>query len=66
MDKKVEILSTEKGIQINITADDPAAIREIQEHKQSYSDMLREQEPETVGGAHHREHHGSRAHHGGR
>ena len=66
MDKKVEILSTEKGIQINITADDPAAIREIQEHKQSYSDMLREQEPETVGGAQHRERHGHHAHHGER
>jgi hypothetical protein len=65
MGKKVEVLNTEKGIQINITADDPAAIREIQEHTQWYSDILQEHEPEREHAVHHREHHGSHARHGG-
>jgi hypothetical protein len=64
MDKKVEVISTEKGIQINITADDPAGIQEIQEHKQWYSDILQEHEPESEHAVHHREHHASHAHHG--
>jgi hypothetical protein len=64
MDKKVEVVSTEKGIQINITADDPAGIREIQEHRQWYSDILREHEPQSEHATHHREHHRSHSHHG--
>jgi hypothetical protein len=66
MDKKVKAVNTDKGIQIDITADDPAAIQEIQEHKQWYSDMLREHEPQSAHGVHHREHHGSHARHGER
>lgn len=65
MDKKVEVLSTEKGIQINITADDPADIQEIQAQRQWYSDILREHEPESEHAVQHREHHGSHVHHGG-
>ncbi len=65
MDKKVEVLNTEKGVQINITADEPAAIREIQEYKQWYSDIVQEHEPESEHAVHHREHHGSHAHHSG-
>jgi negative regulator of genetic competence, sporulation and motility len=64
MDKKVEVLSTEKGIQINITADDAADIQEIQAQKRWYSDILRERKPESERAEHHREHHGSHAHHG--
>lgn len=63
MDKKVEVISTEKGIQVNITADNPTDIREIQEHRQWYSDILREHEPESEHAAHHREHHGSHSLH---
>jgi hypothetical protein len=65
MDKNVEVMSTEKGIQINITADDPADIREIQEHKQWYSELLREQKPEGEHALQHRERHGGHGHHGG-
>jgi len=64
MDRKVEVTSTAKGIQINITADDPADVREIQEHMQWYRDILQEHEPESEHAVHHREHHGSHAHHG--
>ena len=66
MDKRVDVVSIEKGIQISITADDPAEIREIQEHKQWYSDILQEHEPESEHAGHRREHHGSHAQHGGR
>jgi hypothetical protein len=64
MNKKVEVRSTEKGVQINITADDPADIQEIQAQKQWYSDIVQEHEPEGEHAEHHREHHGSHAHRG--
>ena len=70
MDKKVEVLNTEKGIQINITADDPADIQEIQAQKQWYSDIVQEHEPQSEHAVHHRahhaEHHAHHVHHGAR
>jgi len=63
MDKKVEVVNTEKGIQINITTEDPEGIQEIQGAKQWYSDILREHEPRSEHATHHREHHVSHSHH---
>ena len=57
MNQKVEVISIEKGIQISITADDPADIKAIQDYKQAYSDVIRDHGPRSEHATHHREHH---------